>query len=32
MAREHILISAAKEPGFNMEKMKQAWKGMAEIH
>jgi len=32
MAREHILISAAKEPGFNLEKMKQAWKGMAEIH
>ena len=32
MARERILISAAQQPGFNMEKMKQAWAGMAEIH
>ncbi len=31
-ARENILISAAKEPGFNMERMKKAWAGMAEIH
>jgi regulator of RNase E activity RraA len=30
--REQILISAAKEPGFNIEKMKKAWAGMAEIH
>ncbi|MCB1692063.1 MAG: hypothetical protein KDI19_04815 [Pseudomonadales bacterium] len=32
IAREHIIISAAKEPGFNMEKLRAAWKGMAEIH
>jgi|TARA_B100000959_G_scaffold102294_1_gene107921 regulator of RNase E activity RraA len=32
MARERILINAAKEPGFNIEKMKKAWAGMAEIH
>ena len=32
MARERNLIDAAKQPGFNMEKMRQAWAGMAEIH
>lgn len=32
MARERILIEAAKQPGFNMEKMREAWAGMAEIH
>lgn len=32
MARERILIDAAQQPGFNMEKMRAAWKGMAEIH
>ena len=32
IAREHIVISAARSPGFNMEKLKEAWKGMAEIH
>ena len=32
MARERVLISAAREPGFNVEKMKEAWAGMAEIH
>ncbi|MDA0788544.1 MAG: RraA family protein [Proteobacteria bacterium] len=32
MKRERILINAAREPGFNMEKMKKAWAGMAEIH
>ena len=32
MSRERILIEAAKAPGFNMEKMRQAWAGMAEIH
>lgn len=31
-AREEILISAAKEPGFNMEKLRQAWKGIEELH
>jgi len=32
IAREQVLISAARQPGFNMEKMKKAWQGMAEIH
>lgn len=32
MAREKIIISAAQQPGFNMEKLREAWKGMAEIH
>jgi regulator of RNase E activity RraA len=32
MARERVLIDAARQPGFNIEKMQQAWKGMAEIH
>ena len=32
MAKEHVVISAAKTPGFNMEKLRAAWKGMAEIH
>jgi regulator of RNase E activity RraA len=31
-AREDILIGAAKEPGFNMEKLKKAWAGMAQLH
>ncbi len=31
MARERILIDAAKQPGFNMDKMREAWAGMAEI-
>ncbi|XOV89008.1 MAG: RraA family protein [Pseudomonadota bacterium] len=31
-ARERVLISAAQQPGFNMAKMREAWKGMAEIH
>lgn len=31
-AREHIIIAAAKQPGFNMDKLRAAWKGMAEIH
>lgn len=32
MARERILIDAAKQPGFNIDKMREAWAGMAEIH
>ena len=32
IAREKVLITAAQQPGFNMEKMQQAWAGMAEIH
>jgi regulator of RNase E activity RraA len=31
-ARERIIIAAAKQPGFNMDKLRAAWKGMAEIH
>lgn len=31
-AREKIIITAAQQPGFNMEKLREAWKGMAEIH
>lgn len=30
--RERVLISAAREPGFNMDKMREAWKGIAELH
>jgi regulator of RNase E activity RraA len=32
MARERIVIDAARAPDFNMDKLKQAWKGMSEIH
>ena len=32
MAREHIVIEASQKPGFNMEKLREAWKGQAEIH
>ena len=32
MARERIVISAAQSPDFNMDKLRAAWKGMAEIH
>lgn len=32
MARERIVIEAAQKPGFNMEKLREAFKGMAEIH
>ncbi len=32
MARERIVIEAAQKPGFNMEKLRAAFKGMAEIH
>jgi regulator of RNase E activity RraA len=31
-AREHLIVTAAKQPGFNMEKLREAWKGMADIH
>ena len=31
-AKERILITASQQPGFNMEKMREAWKGMTEIH
>ena len=32
MAREHIVIEASQKPGFNTEKLREAWKGQAEIH
>ena len=32
MARERIVIDAAQQPDFNMDKLRAAWKGMAEIH
>lgn len=32
MARERILIEASQQPGFDMDKMREAWKGMSEIH
>ena len=32
MARERIVIEAAQTPGFNMVKLRSAWKGMSEIH
>ncbi len=32
VARERIVIEAARKPGFNMEKLRRAWSGMAEIH
>lgn len=31
-ARERILISASQEPGFSVEKIRDAYKSMAEIH
>ena len=30
--REQVIISAARQPGFNMEKLRQAWGDAAEIH
>jgi regulator of RNase E activity RraA len=30
--REAVLIEAARQPGFDFEKLQQAWAGMAEIH
>lgn len=32
IAREHVVISAAQQPGFDMNKLRAAWKGMADIH
>jgi len=32
MARERIVIDAAQQPDFDMDKLRAAWKGMAEIH
>jgi len=30
--RERVIISAAKEPGFNMDRLRKAWGDAAEIH
>jgi regulator of RNase E activity RraA len=30
--RERVIIDAAKEPGFNMERLKKAWGDAAEVH
>lgn len=32
MARERIVIEASQQPGFNMDKLREAWKGQADIH
>ena len=32
IAREKIVIEASQQPGFNLEKLKEAFAGMAEIH
>ncbi len=32
MARERIVIDASQAPGFNLQKLKEAFAGMAEIH
>lgn len=31
-AREAVVIKATQEPGFDMGKLRQAWKGMSQIH
>jgi len=31
-ARERIVIRASQRPGFNLEKLREAFAGMAEIH
>lgn len=31
-AREKIIVTAARSPDFNMQKLREAWRGMAEIH
>ena len=32
MAKERVVIEAAQQPGFNMEKLREAWQGQSEIH
>jgi regulator of RNase E activity RraA len=32
MAKESIVIEASQKPGFNMDKLRAAWKGQTEIH
>ena len=31
-AKESILIQASQKPGFNMDRLREAWRGMSEIH
>jgi len=31
-AQEAVIISAAREPGFDINRLRQAWKGDKEIH
>ena len=31
-AKESILIQASQKPGFNLDRLREAWKGMDEIH
>jgi len=32
MEKERVVIEASQQPGFNMEKLRQAWQGQSEIH
>lgn len=32
MAKERIVIEASQQPGFNMDKLREAWEGQSEIH
>ncbi len=32
MAKERVVIEASQQPGFNMDKLREAWKGQTEIH
>ena len=32
MAKERVVIEAAQQPGFNMKKLREAWKGQSDIH
>ena len=32
IARERVVIEASQKPGFNMGKLREAWKGQTEIH
>ena len=32
MAKERIVIEASQQPGFNMDRLREAWKGQTEIH
>ena len=32
MAKERIVIEASQQPGFNMDRLREAWQGQTEIH